>query len=231
MNTTPLLLLHGALGAAEQFDELFALLQPNASVHRLDFEGHGKQPLAEHPFEIHHFAENVVAYLDVHGIESAHIFGYSMGGYVALHLAEWQQQRIQKIMTLGTKFAWNPDTAAKEASMLNAQRLAEKVPKFAAKLEALHSGSDWKVVTEKTRALLLSLGEKPVVDAQALGSIHHSVCLAIGDRDEMVTLEETVAAYKTLPAASLAVLPHTPHALDKVSVQRLSMAIRDCFGF
>lgn len=231
MNTTPLLLLHGALGAAEQFDELFALLQPNASVHRLDFEGHGKQAITERPFEIRHFAENVVAYLDAHGIESAHIFGYSMGGYVALYLAEWQPHRVQKIMTLGTKFAWNPETAAKEASMLDVQRLSEKVPKFVAKLEALHSGSDWKVVTEKTRILLLSLGEKPLMDAQSLGSINHSVCLALGDRDEMVTLEETVAAYKALPTASLAVLPHTPHVLEKVSAQRLSTAIRDCFGF
>jgi pimeloyl-ACP methyl ester carboxylesterase len=231
MNTTPLILLHGALGAAEQFDELFALLQPNASVHRLDFEGHGKQALTERPFEIRHFAENVVAYLDANSIESAHIFGYSMGGYVALHLAQLQPHRVQKIMTLGTKFVWNPETAAKEASMLNAQCLAEKVPKFAAKLETLHSGSDWKVIVEKTRVLLLSLGEKPLVDAQTLDSINHSVCLAIGDRDEMVTLEETVAAYKALPAASLAVLPHTPHVLEKVPAQHLSRAIRDCFGF
>ena len=47
-------------------------------------------------------------------ITRADIFGYSMGGYVALHAARRHPERIGSIMTLGTKFAWDTPTAEKE---------------------------------------------------------------------------------------------------------------------
>ena len=42
-----LLLLHGALGSAQQFDTLIALLEHTYDVFSFDFEGHG-------PLEHHH---------------------------------------------------------------------------------------------------------------------------------------------------------------------------------
>lgn len=69
---------------------------------RLDFEGHANAPAHERPFSIEGFAENVIALLDDAGVESADLFGYSMGGYVAVHLAAARPDRIGRIATLGT---------------------------------------------------------------------------------------------------------------------------------
>ena len=46
--------------------------------------------------------------------------------------------------------------------------------------------------------------------------------LMLGDRDKMVTLEETVNVYKQLPDASLAILPRTPHPIEKVDLRMIS---------
>lgn len=43
----------------------------------------------------------------------------------------------------------------------------------------------------------------------------------LGDRDKMVTLDETVNAYKAIPGAALSVFPETPHPLEKVDVSRI----------
>ena len=42
-----------------------------------------------------------------------------MGGYVALHLALHHPERVQRIVTLGTKFRWDPVTAEREAARLD----------------------------------------------------------------------------------------------------------------
>src|SRR5258706_12817767 len=114
MSKPGLLLLHGALGAADQFRELSKLLEQYYAVHTFDFEGHGRAPFRNRPFRIEHFAENIVEYLDNHDLQDADMFGYSMGGYAALYLALIQPDRIKSIATLGTKYHWNPETAKKE---------------------------------------------------------------------------------------------------------------------
>ncbi len=104
-----LLLLHGALGASDQFAPLLPLLARHFTVHTLDFEGHGPAPLRNRPFRIQHFAENVIDYLDAHRLNAIDLFGYSLGGYVALYLARTQPDRVSGVFTLGTKLQWSSD--------------------------------------------------------------------------------------------------------------------------
>jgi pimeloyl-ACP methyl ester carboxylesterase len=51
------------------------------------------------------------------------------------------------------------------------------------------------------------------------------VCL--GDRDPTTTLAESADIYRALPAGELAVLPATPHELDRVAPARLLALITD----
>src|SRR5690606_9297260 len=125
--------------------------------------GHGDAADAGRTFRIQHFAENVLQLLDEGEVERIDIFGYSMGGYVALYLASIAPERVRSVATLATKFNWTPESAAREAAMFDLDAMAEKVPAFVSHLEAVHSGTGWKNVVERTRELLLSLGDDPVV--------------------------------------------------------------------
>jgi pimeloyl-ACP methyl ester carboxylesterase len=51
-----------------------------------------------------------------------------MGGYVALKTAVLHPGRIEAIVTLGTKFHWDPENASNEVRMLNPEKIEEKVP-------------------------------------------------------------------------------------------------------
>jgi pimeloyl-ACP methyl ester carboxylesterase len=106
-----LFLLHGALGASQQFDALADVLSRSFRVHRFDFEGHGSSTTTR-PFRIQHFGDNVIDVMNRTSIASAVFFGYSMGGYVALHLAATRHHLVHAVATLGTKFRWDPETAA-----------------------------------------------------------------------------------------------------------------------
>ena len=88
-----LLLLHGALGSKEEFSTLQQELSNNFNVHTLNFEGHGDLK-SDTDFSISLFTDNVTQYLQSKRITSINIFGFSMGGYVALNLAIQQPELV-----------------------------------------------------------------------------------------------------------------------------------------
>ncbi|EJF09618.1 MULTISPECIES: alpha/beta fold hydrolase [Pontibacter] len=225
-----LLLLHGALGAASTLQPLQQLLKSDFTVHTLNFQGHGGNTLPDKPFRIEQFAEDVLRYLDQHQLQRVDIFGYSMGGYVALYLALQHPDRVGSIFTLATKFAWSPDTAAKEVKMLQPDKVQEKVPAFAAILAARHQPTDWQEVMRYTADMMLHLGNDPLLTEETLSRIQLPVRVSVGDRDNMVSLQETTWAYQQLPNASLQVFPHTHHPLERVDLNQLQHQIRQFFG-
>lgn len=225
-----ILLLHGAIGATDQLSPLPRELAGSFSVHTLNFSGHGGFPFAAEPFSIQLFATEVLAFLDKEDIPNISIFGYSMGGYVAMYLAKYHPERVNKIITLATKYNWDETIAANEIKMLNAAKIEEKLPEFAATLQKRHAPNDWKNVLEKTAAMLTELGKLNPLKIDDYPAIQNPVLLLLGDRDKMVTLDETVEVYKNLPKAQLAILPNTAHPIEMVDQARLAYEIRSFLG-
>jgi len=224
-----LILLHGAICSANCFKDLTEKLQQKYIVHTPNFSGHGGAPMAEF-FSIEQFASEVLNYLSEKNIDQIDIFGYSMGGYVALYLAKMHPERVRRIFTLGTKFEWTPAIAEREVKMLNADEIAEKIPTFAQQLEKRHAPNDWKVLLGKTAEMMMALGHKNPLLLEDYRYILNSVRIAIGDKDQVVTLEETIAVYRNLPNATFMVLPNTPHPIAKTDMEKLSREIKDFFN-
>lgn len=214
-----LLLLHGAIGSAQQFDLLIPLLKQQVEVFRLDFSGHSFNSPLPNEFSVELFAKDVINWLDEKKISSINIVGYSMGGYVALYLAKHFPERVKNLVTLAAKFDWNSEVAAKEVAMLNPDKIAEKVPAIAKMLEHSFGSNNWKEVVTKTAEMMISLGHTPALTLTDLNSIKHSVLVSVGDKDTMVSLHETIAVYKNLNDAQLMVFPNTPHPLEKLDIK------------
>ncbi|MBD1397359.1 alpha/beta hydrolase [Pontibacter sp. JH31] len=225
-----LLLLHGALGSAETLQPLQEALAPHYTVHTLNFSGHGGEPLPQAPFRIEQFAADVLRYLDRCDLLQVDVFGYSMGGYVALYLALYHPARIKCVFTLATKFAWSPETAAKEVKLLQPEKIQEKVPQFASMLAKRHAPTDWQDVVLGTADMMQHLGQQPLLTADTLPNINARVRVCVGDRDNMVSVEETSWAFRLLCNGSLLVLPDTRHPLEMADTKRLLQEIRQFFA-
>lgn len=210
------LILHGALGSAHQFQRLADALAPHMHVRILEFIGHGEMPDVQDPWTIDLFAAQLEHELERMPVRPTKIIGYSMGGYVALRVAQRRADLIERILTLGTKLAWSFEGAAKEIRMLDPETIQQKVPAFAADLQRRHSADRWKTVLQRTAEMMTALGAEPVVTQESVAGCLVPVHYGIGDRDEMVTLEETIAFYRATPNAQLSVLPGTRHPIEKV---------------
>lgn len=220
-----LLLLHGALYTSAEFAPVIQLISTSRNPLTLDFAGHGSTPLPETPLSIEYFGLQTLARMDQEGVDVADIMGYSMGGYVGLWLALHHPDRVGRVATLATKLQWDPETAAREASMLDPEKIEAKVPAFAATLSDRHGPHHWKDLTRRVASMLLRLGDDPPLTLAAAPSIQAPVRLMVGDRDSMVSIEETVEFYRVLPNAQLAVLPATPHRLEKTRPDDIAGAV------
>jgi pimeloyl-ACP methyl ester carboxylesterase len=217
----PVLLLHGALGALTQLEPFKHQLESyGRQVYVLNFSGHNGESFKE-TFDIETFADDVLFFLDQHQLQCVDVFGYSMGGYVAMWLACVHPHRVARIVTLGTKFDWSPESAEKEAQKLNPEKILEKVPAFARLLEHRHAPNDWKELMQKTGDMMLGLGNRPLLAEENLKEIKHPVTICLGDQDDMAdhTFSEQVAVW--LPNGNFKVLENTPHPIEKVDLFKL----------
>jgi len=222
-------MLHGAIGSSVQLEPLAEKLKNDFDIYLLNFTGHGGKPLPEDPFSIEMFADDVTYFIKKNKLEGINVYGYSMGGYVALYIARHYPEFINKIFTTATKFNWNEESSIKESVLLNAERIQEKIPKFAEQLSIRHSPEDWRIVLKKTADMMISLGKNKTLKDEDYQFIENEVLVSAGDRDSMVSIEETVEAYRKLKNGKLLILPGTQHPIEKVDTERLSGEIKMFF--
>lgn len=225
---TAILFLHGALGTAQDMSSLQTLFQEKGyETHTLNFSGHGK--LAETPqeFRIDLFARDLEAFFRSHQTKRMVVFGYSMGGYVALyHKAHFEDSPITQIFTYGTKFNWTEAAVKKELPMLVPEHLEEKFPNFAQALKDKH-GERWKHLLHSTAHMMQNLERLDGLTREDLNDLDIPVVLILGDQDRMVTTEETHLTASWLHGAQVKTVSHSKHELERSNLKEIAKIVED----
>ena len=136
-NKKDLILLHGALGSKSQFVQLSDLLVNDYIIHAFDLPAHGELAYQSDVLSMYSFVNYVRNYILKNNLQKPLVFGFSMGGFVALALQS-QTNIFSKIMTLNTKLKWDYETAIKEQKMFDPDIILEKVPHYADMLISIH---------------------------------------------------------------------------------------------
>ncbi len=220
------LCLHGALGSAAQLKAALHPFLDHIDAYFFDFPGHGTQ--APQPFTIEDCVHATRDFILQQNLAGATIFGYSMGGYVAMVLANRYPELVGQIITLGTKLDWNPHDVVAETAKLNPQKIEEKVPQYAEVLAKTH-GDAWKEVLHHTAEMMKKLGDKPMLTEEVFERLMHPVLLCLATGDNMVTREETIRTAWTLPFGEFAEVPNSKHPIEQVSFDDLYRIVKGYF--
>jgi len=211
--------LHGALGTTAQFDALLALPDAPPMI-PVNFPGHAGVP-CDVPFSNEVFADAVLAQMDKMGVSQVDIFGYSMGGYVALWMAWKYPDKIRSITTLNTKLDWTPETAARMTGMFDTEKINAKAPQLAEAFSRAHAPGDWLEVAQKTACFLLELGNGAGITEEGFRAINCPVTILRGDSDNVVTEAESRLVAGWIPNCSYAEVPNSKHPMEMVDYQAL----------
>lgn len=227
-NTTPIIFLHDALGVSRDLAPLMGLMHEKGyTTLSFNFAGHGVGAQAPEEFRIDFFARELESFIKQHQLVNPIVFGYSMGGYVALyHKANYEDSPISQIITYGTKFNWSEKAVARELPMLDPVHLQEKFPQFANTLKEKH-GETWKHILRSTAHMMQNLEKLDGLTKSDLHDVTIPVTLILGDQDRMVSTEETTLTASWLKHAQFKTLAHSKHELERSNLKELSEIITE----
>jgi pimeloyl-ACP methyl ester carboxylesterase len=101
----PLVLLHGAFSAiGTSFGELLPGLAETRKVVAFELQGHGHTADIDRPLSQESMADDVVAAIDRLELGPVDVFGYSMGGFVALLVAIRNPEVVRKLVVMSVGY-------------------------------------------------------------------------------------------------------------------------------
>ncbi|MCA1707146.1 MAG: alpha/beta hydrolase [Actinobacteria bacterium] len=215
----PLILLHGAYMTIGAMGEVVPELAKTRQVIAVELQGHGHTADIDRPLSYEQMADDIAALLRHLGTQKADIFGYSMGGGVALQVAIRHPEVVRKLV-VGSVYYNNDgsypelleaiETITPEAFAGTPWR--EEYDRIAPNPE------DFSTLVAKLKELDLTFVGWPPEDIQA---IEAPTFVIVGDSD-VVRPEHAVEMFRLLgggvagdlaglPNSQLAVLPGTTH--------------------
>lgn len=245
---SPLLLIHGMGSASTAWKLIESELAHSFKVVTVDLPGHGQTPLIKGaPMDPHSLALAVLNEMSELEIESFHLVGNSLGGWIALEIASFAPDRVKSVTGLAPAGLWlNPYNVRYPATAL-ARFLARSTSKFAP--TALHfegarrlGFSDvsprwrefsYELCLDAVNAMAKADGYYPAWDGMLMkrfdGKIPEDIPVTIifGDTDR--TLPATTCQERSIaPAhAKWIIFPDTGHAPMWDSPQDVIAAIRE----
>lgn len=95
----PLVCLHGFMGSGQDFEEVGRLAGARFRLVAPDLPGHGRTAASDRAaYSMEACAQALVQWLDQIGLVCPHLWGYSMGGRLALYLALHHADRFDRVI-------------------------------------------------------------------------------------------------------------------------------------
>jgi pimeloyl-ACP methyl ester carboxylesterase len=202
----PVILLHPGAGSSDLWGwQVPALVADHHQVILIDSRGHGRSSW-DGRLNYDLIERDVVAVMDALGLGESDVVGWSDGAIVALVMAMKSPARVGKIYAYGANMdlgALNPfglfSPIRREIGRLLAAEYARVSP----------SPSGFPALAKAVRGMQL---REPSYAAIDLASIHASaVAIADGAREEFIRPAHTRYLARTIPGATLIILPGAGH--------------------
>jgi pimeloyl-ACP methyl ester carboxylesterase len=218
--STPLLLLHGGLfDIDQQFGALLPHLAQGRTVVAAEFQGHGRTNDVDRPLTTAALTSDVVGLLQHLRLAQVDVFGFSVGGAVALRLAIEHPGLVRRLIVSSVSFHPSGDRGE------NTEAVAEMTVAMIAGTPMEQAYNAKSPHPEKLQDLLTKLSRFdegfPGWSDEDIRGIAAPTLITVGDCD-MVRLEHAVrflqlrggdvnGDFEGVPGSHLAVFPGTTH--------------------
>lgn len=215
----PLLMLHGAyMNGASNFYALLPALTKHRKVILADLHGHGRTGFADRPITYENLADDAAGLLDYLKIDSADVYGYSMGAGTALQLSIRHPGKVKKLVAVSASYSYGGmhQHLVKMFDQITPEQFAGTP--FEAEFKKLSPEPDkFPVLVNK----LKKLDTTPFDWKEQVRAIKKQTLLMFGDAD-MVTPEHMADMFRLMgggvmgdlepiPRVTLAILPASSH--------------------
>lgn len=225
---TPLLLLHGGVLTAASWGPYLAAFAEHYRVITPDTRGHGQTANPSAALSYRLLADDVAAFLLALGVYKPLIFGYSDGGQVALEIGMRYPDLPRALVIACAYTELTEDSRVMVRAILgdeqspdvDTEKFARENPDFAAGLRRDHGPEAWKTLLKEVKPMWNAmLNYSPDDFARVVAR----TLVMVGDRDNLVPVEEGVRMYRLLPNAEFAVVPGAGHGHFAFSPEKIAI--------
>ena len=224
----PLLLIVGLGGSTRGWDMQIPTFSREYQVVAFDNRGSGRSDKPATRYTIRLFADDTVGLMDALGIASAHVYGQSMGGFIAQELALNYPQRVRTLVLGSTSCGGRQAVAASPENLTLMASLNTLSPEEAVEKNLPFLYSAEFIAHKREEIIARSLVEaelRPPLDAyarQVQAALRHNtydrlpqiLCPTLvisGSDDKVVPAENSSILAERIPNAELVVLPKAGH--------------------
>lgn len=238
-----LTLLHGWGLHSVVWDDLMPSLLARFQVTVVDLPGMGQSPLPNQPYTLDFLAQQVASVMPA----KTHLLGWSLGGLVALTLAERLPQRVQSLATIGinpcfcVRQDWpkaTPQVLLDKFSALVQEDSNGALVRFMALI--CNGSASQKTDIQKLKEILFFCG-LPAPRAlreglevlrqadlrEALVTLAQPVQMLFGERDAIVPVAAAAAVQALAPQVDVEVLAAASHAPFIAQVDEVATRLHD----
>jgi pimeloyl-ACP methyl ester carboxylesterase len=202
----PLVLLHPGGADVRAFQGTIPVLAEHFHVFAPDRRGHGRTPDVEGPLHYATMADDTIAFLEAVVGGPAHLVGHSDGMPVALLTALARPDLVRGLVLASGVFhhsGWAPGVIDLDEETIAfftawhgevAPDGPDHFPTLYAKLHTMQS-------------------EEPTLTTEEIARHAGRTLVMIGDEDDEVPIDHTIALWRALPRGSLAIVPRAGHGL------------------
>ena len=191
-----------------------------------DLRGFGSSEAGSEPFSMDLFADDVIALLDHLNIEQVVICGLSMGGYVALSIAERYPHRMRAIVLAATRANADSADAKKgrhelaartraQGSMVVVESMLPKLVSGATRIQRPEVADFVRVMIQTTNAEVMARALEAMAARTDYRDKLHTINVAAmvlrGDQDEIITREDMDFLARQVRGAKYEMVPNVGH--------------------
>ena len=211
----PLVLLHGATSAGrEDFAAQIPLLSKAFQVIVPDARGHGATRWdAAQGFRYAWLVDDLRGFVDGLGLDTFHLFGFSMGAMTALQFASREPDRLRTLVVVGITTQREPRTSVSRR-LMDPDRVDRQEPAWAAELARRHDpvqgAGAWRRLLP---AIAADVAAQPLLGPGDVRRIDPPTMVVCGDRDPFVPVDHAWGLMRQLPNGRLFVAPACGHVV------------------
>lgn len=187
----PFVLLHGNGESGAVFAKQIPAFSDRNRVIAVDTRGHGNTPRGRAPFTLSQFADDLKAFFDAHGLEKAHLLGFSDGGNIALIFALRYPERVDRLVLNGANLDPSGLKPVFRIPIACGYALSRLLP-----------GEKARRQTE----LLDLMARQPHIKPEELRAVEARTLVLVGTRD-MIRDRHSQSIADSIPASSLVRIP------------------------
>ncbi|MEU3272458.1 alpha/beta hydrolase [Saccharomonospora sp. NPDC006951] len=200
----PLVLLHGGLSDSRDFESNLAGLAGRFTVFLPERRGHGRTPDVEGPITVDLMVGDTVTFIEKVVGGPVRLAGYSDGAVIALEVARRRPELVERLVLVSGVF--------RQQGMILGLEADAELPAAVAEAYGEVSPDGVAHLPVVQRKLAEAFADEPSMSEEDLARVRCRTLVVSAD-DDLVSLEHTLAMYRGIPDAELAVLPGTSHVL------------------